>query len=231
MATSRNALTPKMQRHVLELHEQADALLARSRPARGQQAPPMDYGLQAVPPVGETSVAAISAMNWAGWEYSVQCKRRLEIWRLRGGTKVPGSHRVIYDTRPPAVVAWGEILEMGNQYRFLDPRPMTQEVLNKFYSHAIDALRYGMGLDMIGQKIKIRLPSDYHPAHPDWSFEPTPPLPPPYPYERASAWQSNLTGFGPSLSDTLSNAQASSRSEGNKSKHGWLSRTPRKFTK
>lgn len=208
------------------------------------------------------SPLAIGAMNWARWEYQVQCKRRLEIWRMKAANKVPGSRRMIYDTRRPArplvdfeynkgsyTHLYGGAISgcmkitatqiMKQQQYFMQQYFMSQiaqkwaDEASKLMADQIDAIM----LRSLGTKVKIRTRNSHaeqvvraylgdEVGWHNWRAVEQPPR-----YERAGRWQSNLTGSGPSVSVTLSSAPRTSRSDGNKSKHGWLSRMPRKFTK
>lgn len=195
-----------------------------------------------------TASGAITSMNWAAWDYTVACNRRLEIWRMQAGKKVDGSRRMIYDTRPASPYfargksgcefsyayggAWtgrmggktnmtATMVAMQQQSFSRLLRPVQQK-LTEFYSHAIDAMAYGAMMHKAIEK-KRWVHDEFM-----WDWD-TPRIKFRF-YERTLRWQSNLTGSGPSVSDTLLLAQGRSRSDGNKSKHGWLSRMPSKFT-
>lgn len=199
---------------------------------------------------------AISAFNWAAWERKLNDTRRKEKWRAAAGNKVPGSRVTIYDTTPaptPRVRArfnsmgdytklYGGALTgrmgsgqmtakmtatmvmMTQQAMSRIMRPL-QERINQKLMHLIDATAYG-ALVHGAMENKIRRKWA---IHDEWTWGCDPEVKHEY-YERASRWQSNLTDLDRSLSVTLSPEPARSRSDGNKSKHGWLSRMPKQST-
>lgn len=182
-------------------------------------------------------------MNWAAWEYQVSCKRRLEIWRLSWRSK-PGGRVMIYDTRPASpyfksgfvgfdfgrmadrftkVYGGANTGRMGSGKNLTATQIMAQQQksrnlivaaqagLNRMLAHQIDALAYGMMLHGVIEKRR----------GPWITFKF---------YERTLRWQSNLIDLDRSSSVTSLHEPDTSRSDGNKSKRGWLSKTRRRST-
>lgn len=182
---------------------------------------------------GGASPVAIGAMNWAAWEYQIACDRRKKQWHKAAGKKVPRSRVMIYDTRPASpyfksgfvgfdfdkmtdrfskvyggAVGKGYTANMvfAQQQVYMSAlESQWAEHEARTMAHMIDAMVYAA---MMRPKGKIK-----------FEF-----------YERASRWQSNLIDLNRSSSVTLLPEPDTSRSDGNKSKRGWLSKTRRGST-
>lgn len=186
-------------------------------------------------------------MNWAAWEYMVACNKRKDRWRAAVGDRVKGSRRMIYDTRPNAVFVrsrpgyqWSEF--KGNPYGGSITGRMTAGSLiadmakvHQAINHQLDAMIYGamlhgmakhkrgpcvwvhdeIWLDDFDGEIRSR----FQRKKIKFEF-----------YERTLRWQSNLIDLDRSSSVTLLHEPDTSRSDGNKSKRGWLSKTRRRST-
>jgi hypothetical protein len=164
---------------------------------------------------------SIGAMNWAAWENKQAVARRKLAWRKAAGSKVQGSHIVIYDTNQPtrAKSCWHEYGGPMNltaceiEYKFTH----SAGVLNAISAKLQAAMNTRMAALMEHyEQAESRLWRTHYEAE-----QLTPQF-----YERAGRWQSNLTDFVPSLSGTSLPEPGRSRSDGNKSKRGWLSRMP-----
>lgn len=162
------------------------------------------------------ATGSMSAFNWAQWEYMLSVTRRKDRWRLALANKVPGSRVMLFDSRPRSPY----FKDQGKcEYRYTYGGAFTGRLaqanadLNSMLHQRIEQLAqlYGFGpwKDLSPRWARGEIKLDY--------------------YERATRWHmSSMTGSGRLPSGTSLSVPGHSRREGNKSKHGWLSKTPRK---
>lgn len=162
---------------------------------------------------------AIEAFDWARWEHMLSVQKRTLQWQTAAGIPIKGSRRMIYDTRDRAWYRSDFVRYSGSRtYRWSSRQGgksqavTMQELLQvqqRWININIQAWHERLGRSLLGHEyVELKY------------------------VERARRWQlpNQWIVSGPSLSDILSHERDTSRSEGNKSKHGWLSRMPRKFT-